>query len=73
MQQVKIFKSHEDDTDNLEAQINGWIKSSGARVVSIVGNIAPQSITSSPEAKATLSRGNFAPSDVIVFVLYETV
>ena len=71
MQQVKIFKSHEDATDHLEEQINTWIKSSGAKVLSIVGNIAPQSTNSSPESKATLSRGNFAPSDVMVFVLYE--
>ena len=72
MQQVKIFKSHEDAVDHLEEEINQWLTSTGARVISMTGNIAPQSIASAPEQKATLSRGNFAPSDVMVIVLYET-
>ena len=72
MQQVKIFKSHEDAVDHLEEEINQWLSSSGARIINIIGNIAPQSTASAPEQKATLSRGNFAPSDVLVIVLYET-
>ena len=43
MQQVKIFKSVENELNTLEAEMNTWIASSGARIISISGNIAPQS------------------------------
>lgn len=70
MQQVRIFKSLENDVSALEKDINAWIRESGARVLSVTGNIAPQS--SGPDTKSTgLSRSGFAPSDVVVIVLYE--
>ena len=69
MQQIKIFKSIESDVSDLERDINAWLKESGARVVNVFGNIAPQTI-SDPE-KARGSRG-FSPSDVLIAVLYET-
>ena len=73
MQQVKIFKGLEPQIGELEAQINEWIKSSGARVIQITGNVAPQSHEGSAgTAQKTLSGGSgFAPSDVVVILLYE--
>ncbi len=70
MQQIKIFKSIESDVSDLERDINAWLKDSGARVVNVFGNIAPQTI-GDPE-KARGSRG-FSPSDVLIVLLYETV
>jgi hypothetical protein len=70
MQQVKIFKSVEPEVDQLEGQINVWLRESKVRVLSVVGNIAPQS--SAAEPKAVASARGFAPSDVLVIVLYET-
>ncbi len=69
MQQIKIFKSIESDVTELERDINAWLKESGARVVNVFGNIAPQTITDPEKAKGT--RG-FSPSDVLVVLLYET-
>jgi len=70
VQQIKIFKSIESDVSDLERDINAWLKESGARVVNIFGNIAPQTIADPEKA-----RGNraFSPSDVLIVLLYETV
>ena len=68
MQQVKIFKGIENDLDNMEQKINTWLSSNHVEVLSITGNIAPQG-----QAKASdvISSGSiYAPSDVIMFVLY---
>lgn len=64
MRLVKIFVEKEDHTDELESTINSWIEQSGANVVSITGNIAPQSQVSYPNKKPD-------PSDVLVVVVYE--
>lgn len=70
MHRVKFFKGVESELSQLESQMNAWLAESGARVVQIFGNIAPQSIP--PTAKnAGLSTTEFAPSDVMVVVLYE--
>ena len=69
MQQVKIFKSIEPEMEALESQINTWIRDSKIHVISITGNIAPQSVAAEPKT-VTPARG-FAPSDVLVIVLYE--
>ena len=71
MQQVRIFKTVESEVTELAQQINAWIEESGARVLSITGNIAPQSAarTSQP---ASLGGSTHAVSDVLVIVLYET-
>jgi len=69
VQQVKIFKTIESDVAALEAEVNAWIHRSGARVVSVTGNIAPQSAASGPGVG--LTKGSFAPSDVVLIVLYE--
>ncbi len=69
MQQIKIFKSIESDVSDLERDINAWLTESGARVVNVFGNIAPQTIAD-PE-KVRGNRG-FSASDVLIVLLYET-
>jgi hypothetical protein len=69
VQQIKIFKGIESDVSDLERDINAWLKESGARVVNVFGNIAPQTIGDPERAKG--SRG-FTASDVLIGVLYET-
>lgn len=68
MQQVKIFKSVEAEVGTLERDVNAWIRETQARVISITGNIAPQSSGSGGGSSAK----RFAPSDVLLVVLYET-
>ncbi|MBN2473717.1 MAG: hypothetical protein JXB62_03865 [Pirellulales bacterium] len=71
MQQVRIFKSLETDLPALEAEVNGWIRQSKAKIVSITGNIAPQSPTPG-DTKGGYMQSRFPPSDVVLIVLYET-
>ncbi len=68
MQQIKIFKSTEYKVDKLEAKINDWLKASNAKIISMSGNIAPQ--TGGPENSST--NQEFQPSDILVMLLYET-
>lgn len=71
MQQVKLFKGLESDLSSLEGEVNAWLRQTGVRVLSITGNIAPQ--TEKPGAAAGgLGKSQFAPSDVILILLYET-
>jgi len=72
MQQIKLFHSIESELPALEDEINGWLRDSGARVISMTGNVAPQSSPRSGGTGATLTRSPFAASDVLVVVLYET-
>lgn len=64
MQQVKIFKGVDSDTAGMEREINRWMRKSGARVLSITGNIASHATGGSPMS-------SFAASDILVIVLYE--
>ncbi len=64
MQQVRIFEVPENNLGSLEDEINKWLRDSGVKVISITGNIAPQSAISHPKARP-------APSDVLLIVLYE--
>ena len=43
MRKVKIFKSLENDIARLEVEVNEWIAQSGAEIISLTGNMAPQS------------------------------
>ncbi|HEX2837659.1 MAG TPA: hypothetical protein VHN77_05985 [Phycisphaerales bacterium] len=75
MQQVKLFHDTEENVHNLEKEINTWLAQSGARVVSIQGNIAPQTVIGHGETSkipfAQEGPGRrFAPSDLFVIVLY---
>jgi hypothetical protein len=65
MQQVKIFKSVDTEISEMERQINRWMRKSGARVLSITGNLA-----SSPN-QGTGPLNSFAASDILIIVLYE--
>jgi hypothetical protein len=61
----------ESEIGALEAEVNAWIRERGARIVSITGNIAPQSNT--PQSKGSGALGTvYPPSDVVIIVLYET-
>lgn len=65
MRKVKIFKSIESELHPLEDEINQWLTKSGAELVSVTGNIAPQTPSS------TSGMGSFSASDVLVIVVYE--
>lgn len=66
MQQVKLFKSVDNEVSSLENEINSWLAGSGVKLISVSGNIAPQA-----------SRGElttaFSSADILVIVVYETV
>lgn len=64
MQQVKIFKSVDNELGDMEVQINRWIAESKAKILSIHGNIAPQ-------AGKHGIQGSFSAADVLIIVLYE--
>ena len=65
MQQVKIFKSVDNELPQMENQINRWMRKSGARVLSINGNLTSQS------GSGDGPLNSFAAGDVLVIVLYE--
>jgi hypothetical protein len=48
---------------NVEKEINNWAQESGAQIVNVTGNIAPQT-------GGSASHG-FASSDILIIVLYE--
>lgn len=64
MQKVRIFKSIESELVTMEKEINEWIASSGAKIISMTGNIAAQTGRGSHV-------GAFSASDVLVILLYE--
>ena len=64
MQKIKLFKSIESELRSLEDEMNAWIEESGARVISVTGNIAPQTGN-------TQQVGSFSASDVLIVVMYE--
>jgi len=71
MQQIKIFKGLESEVGALETEVNSWIKSSGARVLSITGNISAQGERLGGD-QGSPDRMSFFPSDVLLVILYET-
>ncbi|MHB8952758.1 MAG: hypothetical protein ACYC4U_07235 [Pirellulaceae bacterium] len=64
MRQLKIFKSIESELWNMEKEINHWVKEAGVEVISVTGNISPQT-------SGSASHG-FSSSDVLIVVLYES-
>ncbi len=64
MQQIKIFKSVDSEIPELERQINRWMRKSGAKVVSVTGNLTAQSGGSGP-------LNSFGGGDILVIVHYE--
>lgn len=69
-----MFMGLEGETNALSKEINDWIRQSGANVLQISGNIAPQSSGGSGLGGGlpgtSLASGR-VPSDVLVIVLYE--
>lgn len=64
MRKIKLFKGVEKDLALLESEINQWLESSGAELISASGNIAPQTL-------ALQSADSFSASDVLVILTYE--
>ncbi len=64
IQQVKIFKGIESDRDQMEKDINRWIRKTGAKVISITGNI-------SSSAPPSYAMSSFSGNDILLIVLYE--
>ncbi len=64
MRKIKIFKGVETDLSTLETEVNQWIEAEGVELVSVTGNIAPQ--THLPNAP-----DSFSVSDVLLVVTYE--
>lgn len=62
VKKIKIFKGIESELHPLEDEINSWLESSGSELISVTGNIAPQTNTSSMSA--------FSASDVLIIVTY---
>jgi len=63
MRLVKIFKTIESELWTMETEINNWIEESGSNVISVTGNIAPQT--------GNTPMQGFSASDVLVIVVYE--
>lgn len=74
MHQIKLFSGTEDQMGNLERDVNEWLRTSGARIVNVFGNMSPQSMLSA-EARQKISAESgsrrFAPSDVFMCIVYE--
>jgi hypothetical protein len=70
VQQIKLFKGLENELNALEHEVNQWLQRTGARVISLSGNMAPQTGNPGNESGG-LSKSAFAPSDVLLIVLYE--
>ena len=64
MQQIKIFKGVDTEIPEMERQINRWMRKSGARVLSVQGNLAAQASTGGP-------LNSFSGSDIMVILHYE--
>lgn len=67
MQRIKIFKSVESELSTFEQDINAWLEESGAKLISVTGNIAPQT----PENSDFGGAGTFSASDILIIVVYE--
>lgn len=70
MQLVKLFTGLEGQTEALEQEINGWVQNTGAKIIQVTGNIAPQS-TGQGTSSDGLGVGGRPPSDLFLVVLYE--
>ncbi|OYP28933.1 hypothetical protein CGZ80_25545 [Rhodopirellula sp. MGV] len=65
MQQVKIFKSTDTELEDMEKQINRFIRKNDIRVLSISGGHSPA------PASGSGPMNTFAGGDVTVILLYE--
>ncbi len=69
MKKVKFFKGIENELNALEDEITEWLTSTGAQILSITGNIAPQS--GDGASSPMMGQTSFASSDVLVVILYD--
>jgi hypothetical protein len=71
MQQIKLFVGTESEVRTLEDEANAWLRESGAEVVQMFGNIAPQ--TMAHVVTKTESTGRrYQPSDLFLAIVYES-
>jgi len=74
MHQIKLFKGLENDLASIEKEVNGWLATSNAKVVQLIGNVAPQSLRSENGhilgAERPGGRGA-SVSDIFLAVVYE--
>lgn len=70
MHQVKLFKGLENEVAGLEKQINAWLAGEAVKVISITGNISPQS-PPPDNASGSITQSPWAPSDVLIIVHYD--
>ena len=70
MHQVKLFKGLETDLPGLEKQMNDWLAASGAHVVNMFGNLAPQKDETQPDASG-VAHSLYLPANIFLAVLYE--
>lgn len=66
MHQVRLFKGVENEIRELEHEMNEWLKETGAKVVNVFGNIAPQA----GSTEGRLGK-KFEASDLFLCVVYE--
>jgi len=71
MQQVKIFKGIESEVATLENEINTWIRENGVTLLSLSGNIAPQSQMHQQAGAGGMDRISYPPSDIVVILVYD--
>ncbi|MCA9278359.1 MAG: hypothetical protein H6815_06845 [Phycisphaeraceae bacterium] len=77
MQQIKVFHGHKSEPNQLEEDVNAWLKSSGVKVINMFGNISPQAVMpvaserAIPGAISTGGTRRFADSDIMLVVVYE--
>ncbi len=70
MHQIKLFVDIESNVQAMEEKINHWLNQSGAKVVNIFGNIAPQTVTTETKG-SSLGERKFSSSDLLVAIVYE--
>lgn len=71
MQQVKLFIGIENARNDLENEINSWLRDNpDIRVTHCVGNVAPQT-QAKHLSPADSSGRSFNPSDLFVMIMYE--
>jgi hypothetical protein len=66
VQQVKIFRGADTEVEDIEKQINRFIRKNGIRVLSITGNFA----SNPPTGSSAMS--SFAGGDIMIILLFET-
>ncbi|MEM6688185.1 MAG: hypothetical protein AAF664_02080 [Planctomycetota bacterium] len=66
MQQIKLFKFVDTEIDEMERQINRWMRKSGAKILSVGGNLSSQ-----PAPTGLGGVSSFAGSDILVILHYE--